>query len=178
MELLDIIIIIVVTGFSLFGLFFGLFHTLGSLLGTVLGVYLASRYYHPAAEWLMGITGWEANLAKVVMFIVAFIIINRIVGIFFYLVDRAASIFLRLPVIKQLNRLLGLIFGFFEGVITVGVIIYFIERFPLTDYFMDSLANSVLAPYAVKIGSVMVPLLPEAIRILDSTVDYVEGSVL
>ncbi|MFB6225892.1 MAG: CvpA family protein [Candidatus Paceibacteria bacterium] len=176
MELLDIIIISIVTGFALFGLFFGLFHTLGSLLGTVLGAYLASRYYQPAAEWLMGITGWEANLAKVVMFILAFVIINRIVGILFYLVDRMVSIFLSLPVIKQLNRLLGFIFGFFEGVLTVGIIIYFIERFPLTEQFMDSLAESVLAPYAVKLGSILVPLLPEALQVLDSTVDYVEGS--
>jgi len=178
MEFLDIIIIIVVSGFSLFGLFFGFIHTLGSLLGTVLGIYLASRYYHSAAEWLMNFTGWEANLAKVVMFVVAFIIINRAVGLTFYLIDRIAKIITRLPIIKQVNRLLGLIFGFIEGVVTVGIIIYFIERFPLSNTFMESLSSSVLAPYAVKVGSILVPLLPKALQVLDSTVDYVEGAVM
>ncbi len=178
MEFLDIIIIVVVSGFSLFGLFFGFFHTLGSLLGTVLGIYLASRYYHPAAEWLMNISGWEANFAKVVMFVVAFILINRAVGLAFYLIDRIAKIITRLPIIKQINRLLGLVFGFVEGVITVGMVIYFIERFPLSNSFMESLSNSVLAPYAVKVGSILVPLFPKALQVLDSTVDYVEGTVM
>lgn len=65
MSLFDIILIVIVAGFGLFGLWFGLVHTLGSLIGTVFGVYLASRYYGPVAEWLIRATGWGKCFPRV-----------------------------------------------------------------------------------------------------------------
>ena len=66
MGLSDIILLIIIAGFAMFGFWFGLIHTLGSLLGTVFGAYLASRYYEPMADWLINITGWGENISKVV----------------------------------------------------------------------------------------------------------------
>jgi len=177
MSLIDIILIIIIAGFGMFGFWFGLIHTLGSLIGTIAGAYLASRYYEPMADWLTGATGWGENFSRVFMFIIAFIIINRLVGFAFWIVDKVTSIFTGLPFIKGINRLLGLIFGLFEGVLTIGLIIYFIERFPLGSWFMEHLADSTIAPFTTALATVLIPLLPDALRILRSTVDYVEGAV-
>lgn len=178
MLLIDIILIAIISGFSVFGLWFGLVHTLGSLLGTILGVLLASRYYEPLADWLISVTGWGDNVARVIVFIIAFLIINRLVGVVFFFIERFTSIFTKLPIIGGFNRLFGFLFGLLEGVITVGVVIYFIERFPLSDSIMDSIASSSIAPYTLDVASLLIPLLPEGIRILHSTIDYVEGVVL
>lgn len=170
MSFFDLVLLIIIGGFALFGLWFGLVHTLGSLLGTILGVFLATRYYAPMAEWLVNITGWGGNFPKVITFIIAFIIINRLVGFGFWIVDRLLSVFTKLPFISGLNRLLGAAFGFFEGVLVLGIIFFFIARFPLGPKFMGLLAASKIAPFTVATASVLWPLVPDAIRILRSTV--------
>lgn len=171
MSLFDIILLIIIGGFGLFGLWFGLIHTLGSLVGTILGVYLASHYYEPAALWLINTTGWGENFSRVLIFIIAFVIINRLVGLVFWIVDKILSVFTKLPFINSLNRLLGLAFGIFEAVLVLGIVFYFIARFPLGEKFMAALAASKVAPIAVKTASVLWPLLPEAIKMLKSTID-------
>lgn len=178
MDFFDIILLIAIGGFAMFGFWFGFFHTLGSLLGTILGTYLASRYYEPMADWLINITGWGENTSRVVMFIIAFFVINRLVGFVFWIIDKIFSIVTHLPFIKGLNRLLGLGLGFFEGIITIGLVVYFIERFPISDRIMGQIAGSVIAPICSGIAGILWPLLPDALRLLQSTVDYVENVVL
>jgi len=136
MSSFDLILLIIISLFCLAGLWLGFVHTLGSLLGTVLGAYLASRYYEVMADWLIRITGWGENTSRIVMFIIAFFVINRLVGFVFWIIDKFTSIITNLPFIKSINRLLGLFLGFLEGVITIGLVIYFIERFPLSASIM------------------------------------------
>ena len=50
MSTFDIVLLVIIGGFGLFGLWFGIVHTLGSLLGTALGIFLASHYYGPVAD--------------------------------------------------------------------------------------------------------------------------------
>ncbi|MEK7644633.1 MAG: CvpA family protein [Patescibacteria group bacterium] len=178
MSVLDISLLVIIGGFALAGLWFGLIHTLGSLAGTIAGAYLASRYYEPMSGWLIKITGWEGNKTKVIMFILAFIIINRLVGFLFFLLDKVLSIVTRLPFINSLNRLLGFLLGLVEGVFTIGLVVFFIERFPLSEKIMTLLAASTVAPYASKVANIFIPLLPDALKMLKSTVDYVQGKIL
>ncbi len=171
MSFFDIVLLIIIGSFGLFGLWFGLVHTLGSLVGTVLGAYLAFRYYEPVANWLMNVTHWSPNFSKVLIFVIAFFLINRIVGLVFWLIDKVLSLITRLPFINSINRLLGMVFGILEGAIVLGLIFYFISRFPVSDRFMEALAHSEVAPYTVNIASILWPLIPEAIRALQSTVN-------
>lgn len=170
----DLSLIIIIGGFALFGLWFGFVHTLGSLAGTLVGAYVASRYYEPMAQWLIHITGWQGNTARVVMFILAFIVISRLVGFAFWLVDRLLQVITRLPFISSINHLLGGVLGFFEGLLTIGLAIYFIERVPLSPDFMQMVANSKVAAQASRTANVFIPLLPDALNLLKSTVDFVQ----
>lgn len=177
MNNIDIILLIIIAGFGLAGFFFGFIHTLGSLLGTVLGVYLAFRYYGIMAGWLMNFTGWQGNTAKVVMFVISFLLITRLVGIAFFFIKKFVNILKFLPFVKTFDRLIGLLLGLAEGIITIGFVIFFIERFPLSVPIMAHLANSTIAPYASGIASILWPLLPDAFRLLQSSVDYVENVI-
>jgi len=178
MSLFDVILLIIIGGFTMFGFWFGLVHTFGSLAGTVLGAYVASRYYEPMAGWLVNITGWESNYSKVLMFIICFVVINRLVGFGFWILDKTTSFITSMPFLNSLNRFLGLLLGLFEGVITLGLIFYFIERVPLSDRFMDWMAVSSIVPFLVGSAAVLIPLLPEALKMLRSTVDYVQDVVV
>jgi len=177
MGVIDIIILIIIGGFALFGLWFGLVQTVGSLIGMVFGVFLATRYYEPAAALLSRITGWEGNLSRVIMFVIAFLIINRLVGFAFWIVNKFLKIFTSMPFVRSLDRMLGLAFGVVEGLFTVGMIIYFIERFPLSERFMFYLAQSELAPIMVGAVGILLPLAPEALKLIESSVQYVEDAV-
>ncbi len=175
--LVDIILLIIIAGFAMFGLWFGFFHTLGSLVGTIAGAFIASRYYEQMADVLIGITGWGDNVSRVIMFVIAFVIINRLVGFGFWILDKMTDIVTKLPFLKGIDTFLGIILGTVEGILTLGLIIFFIERFPLSDRVMDWLAGSFAAPFTSDFASVLIPLLPDALRLLESTVDYVGRSV-
>jgi len=171
MSLFDLILLIIISGFALFGLWFGLIHTLGSLIGTVFGVYLASRYYEPVANWIINFSDWGQNYVKVIVFIVTFMLITRLVGFIFWIMEKVLTIFTRLPFIHGLDKMLGALFGILEGAIVVGVCLFFISRFPISLSFMEGLGKSQLAPPLVKLASILMPLFPEALRMLRSTVE-------
>lgn len=171
MPYFDIALVVIIAIFGLLGLWFGLIHTLGSLAGMLLGVFLAARYYEVGADWLISLTGWGGNFPKVVVFIIVFFLINRLVGLAFWIVDKVLSIITKLPFISGINRLLGLVFGILEGALGLGIILYFISRFPLGETFMAALSGSKIAPTLVHMASILMPLVPEGLRILQSTIE-------
>lgn len=173
MSFFDLILILIIGGFTLFGLWFGMVATLGSLVGTVFGVFLASRWYALPAGWLINITGWDANFSKVLVFIVLFLIINRLIGFVFYTIDKSFSIITHLPFINSLNHLLGGIFGFLEGVVALGIVFYFVSRFPLSPEFMAQINASHIAAFCAGIASLLWPLVPEAIRALQNALQNI-----
>ena len=177
MGFFDILLLVAIAAFALFGLWVGFIQALGSLFGTVLGVYLASRYYEVMAEWLMNYVGWSGNTARIVMFIVAFIIINRLVGIIFWFIGKVLNVVAKLPFIAAFNRLAGVVFGAVEGIITVGFLVYLIVKYPFSDTIITKVAESIVAPYALGAIDMLLPFAPDAMRALETTIDFVERIV-
>ncbi len=173
MGLFDIVLLILLGGFGLFGLWFGLIHTLGSLLGTVAGAYFASRWFDNMAEWVQGITGWDGNWTNIIMFTIAFVFINRLVGFIFWLVERFFEGFTKLPFIASMNRFLGLFLGIFEGMITLGLIFFFIDKFPVGETFMSWVEASTVVPFVADTAEILLPLIPEAIKELESAIGVI-----
>ena len=75
----EITLLVIIGLFAITGFRFGFVYTLGSVVGTIFGVYLAFRYYEPMAGFITGLTGWGGNMPRVLMFILAFVVINRLV---------------------------------------------------------------------------------------------------
>lgn len=111
----------------------------------------------------MSFTGWTGNFSKVAMFIAAFLIINRLVGFLFYLIARVFHLFTHLPFIHGLNVILGLLFGLAEGIVVVGVSIYFMDKYPFWPLLTAQIKTSAVVPYCIQVGGVLWPLIPEGI---------------
>lgn len=165
----DIIIAGIILGFGLFGFWFGFVSTIGSIIGTVLGLFLAIRFYSPLAAWLMELTGWTGNFPKIVMFIVAFLLINRLVGLAFFLLGKGVSVITDLPIIKSFDRILGLMFGLFEGILVIGICFYFIDKIPFSSTLMNRIGESSIIPYSVQVASFLWPLIPEGFKKIQSS---------
>lgn len=160
----DVILLIILGGFALFGFWFGLIRTIGSLIGTVAGAFVSSHYYGPIANWVWSITGGSQNVVKLAVFILVFAIINRLMGFIFWLIEKVFNILKIIPFLSTLNRLLGAILGLFEGTLIIGLILFFIGKFPFSDWLMGSLLKSSLAAVLIKISSLLWPLLPAALK--------------
>jgi uncharacterized membrane protein required for colicin V production len=177
MGLFDIVLLIILGGFGLFGLWFGLIHTLGSLLGTVAGAYFASRWFVSMVEWVNSVTGWEGNWLNIIMFAIAFVCINRFIGFLFWLVERFFKALTELPFIASINRFLGLFIGIFEGMITLGLIFFFIDKFPVGETFMGWVETSKIVSHTVSTAEILLPLIPEAIKEMESTIGFIGENI-
>lgn len=169
MTLFDLILILIVFGFGWFGFWFGLIHAVGGLIGLILGAAVASRYYDNLASKILFIFNGNVNLANIISFLIIYIVGNRLVGFVFYILDKILKPITNLPFLKTINRLGGGIIGLIEGVLTVGLFLYFIGRFPLP-WLANLIENSKIAWYFVKMANLLLPLLPEMLKKLESII--------
>ncbi|MFH1610604.1 MAG: CvpA family protein [Patescibacteria group bacterium] len=160
LTMLDFILIIILFFFAFAGFFFGLIRSFGSLVGTVLGVIVASNYFQPFADWFVGM-GMPDNWARIVGFLIIFIIVSRLISLVFWVLNKIYNILSVIPFLKTINRITGLIFGVIEGGIVMGVILVFVIRFPFAEFLLPVIEGSKLAEYLFGVGTWLLPLLPE-----------------
>lgn len=169
MAIFDIILLCLLGGFIFFGLWFGAIHTVGALAGAFLGAYCAGLWYEPFGAYLQGIFGYP-NLMRIFAFILIFILINRLVGFVFYLIDKVFHIIAIIPFLKTINRLIGGLLGLVEGVLVIGLCLFFIARFPLSDWFSGILTSSAVAPWFIKMSGILQAMLPEILKQIHSVI--------
>lgn len=171
MAIFDIILLIILAGFVLYGLSLGLIRTFGSLVGVVVGAYLAGRFYLQVAGWVEDLFFGFNNLGKIVVFIILFALVNRLVCLVFAILDKAFDIISIIPFLKTINRLAGAILGFLMGGLVLGLILYVAARYSVIgNFFGDWLVNSQVTPRLIKFASILVPLLPEVLKKLQSLI--------
>lgn len=171
----DIILILIIAGFTFFGFWFGLLRALTSLIAFVVGTYLASILYTPITERFFADLG---SGQKMFLYIALFFVISKVLFLIFDIFERTIGLFTKLPFVKTINKLLGVIFGFTEGIVTAALVVYVIERYPLGGGVMDALAGSQIAPMLSVIAGLLVPLLPDVLNALNSSVDYATDKYL
>ncbi len=177
MSWLDIVFLVIIGLSGFRGLRAGLIHSVISLLGVIFGVYISVRYYSVGADWLIAHTSWAPNLSRVLVFVISFFLILTLMKLAFWLFERFVAVITVLPLMTTADKILGFVFGLLSAGLSLGVTIYFIERFPLSAPFMGVLASSQIAPILSAIAGILVPLFPDALRLVKSSVDYVEGVV-
>lgn len=169
MALIDIILILIFLAFVIGGWYFGAIHTLGSIIGTFAGAFIAGLLYEPVGAWLTNYFA-NPNLMRICAFIFIFIIINRLIGFIFYLINKAFNILAIIPFLKTINRFIGIIFGIFEGLIVISLSLFVIIRFPLSEWFTGILQESVITPWFIKIAELLNWLLPEILKSLETVI--------
>lgn len=153
----------------MFGLWFGLIHTLGAIIGTFAGAFFAGLWFEPLGSWLESIFG-HPNLMRIFAFIFIFIILNRLIGFAFYVLNKIFNFLTIIPFLKTINRLFGGILGFFEGVLVIGLSLFIIARFPLSDWFTSVLEASTVAPWFITTSKILQLMLPELLRQIHSVI--------
>ncbi|KPJ84693.1 hypothetical protein AMJ57_05705 [Parcubacteria bacterium SG8_24] len=173
MNIVDIILLISLGGFVLAGLWFGVIHMIGTLVGLVVSALVSSRLYEPVAQFLAPFIGDNVNLARVIAFFALFIIINRLVGLIFLLIEKIFKIVAIIPFLKTFNRLLGAVLGLLEGTLVLGLLVHFAAKFPFSEAVTGALQGSSVARALNLIGMLLAPLLPKAVRALKSVFDLI-----
>ena len=157
MLLVDVILGFILLGFVGAGLKDGFVHTLGRLLGAILG-FLAARAWSIYFVGFLGIF-MSAGWARLVAFIIIFIVITRLAGLLFKLVDGVFTIIKILPFLKSIDKLLGAILGFFEGLIILGGIIYLVLTFHLSPTLTNWFAGSHVAVWVEGVFHIILGML-------------------
>ncbi len=165
MPLLDVVLILFLAGFVYYGFSSGLIRAVGSLAGVVLGAWLAGTYYLTLFEWISGIWPWTPNIGKIVCFILAFTVISHAVSWAFTLFEQTFKLATIIPFLSTANRILGALFGFIEGALALGLILYIAGRYlPAVGTLGEWIGHSSIVSFLIDFSKILAPLLPEAYK--------------
>lgn len=175
MSILDLILVLVILCFVGFGFKAGIVRMIGMILGTVLGIFIAGFFYQRIAEFLLPFFLGNLNLARIISFILIFILVSRLIGLIFWIIVKLTNLIARLPLINIVNRLGGAFLGLVEANICLGLILYFLSKYSLGSFFDGLLLNSLLAEPLILFVSFLTVLLPEEIQEIQSIFDQINS---
>jgi uncharacterized membrane protein required for colicin V production len=169
MTYLDLALLIVMGGFVLAGFWFGFIHMVGSMLGLIVGSVAAGRLYPIGAAWLAPFITNE-NVARALAFFVIFVVATKLVGLVFWIVERGVRFLSIIPFFRMFDRLLGTVLGLVEGTAALGLMVWFVARFPFSSAFAQTMqASSFVKPFYA-VGAALSVLLPAALKAMQSVV--------
>lgn len=169
MAIFDVIVIVILAGFVFYGFFFGLIRTVGMLAGILVGAWLASKLYLTAYGWVSSWLPGSSNIGKLVCFIICFSIISHTVSWLFILFEQAFKLATIVPFLKTINRLLGALFGFVEGALAIGLVLYVAGRYvPSGMSVAKWLDSSAIVSFLIGFSKILAPLLPEIYKKIQS----------
>jgi uncharacterized membrane protein required for colicin V production len=161
MGIFDIALVIVICGFTFYGLFFGLIKTFGSLVALTAGILIATHFYQLAFKLISSYIPPTFYL-RIIIYIAIFTIVNRLVVLIFYFLNKIFNIIAIIPFLKSINRLAGALFGLLEGLFIIGLILYVIRH---TGYFNSwlgrQLSASAFAPYIQSVMKIFDSYFPD-----------------
>jgi len=171
MSIFDIVLLVILAGFIINGLFKGLIRLLGHVAGIIIGAYVSSHFYLVFFEWAKNIFNGHDNAGKVIIFILLFIVVTRLTDWLFVLIEKIFKFIAFIPGSKYINNLLGAALGFVEGGLFLGLILFVAIRYtPLGATFAKQLTESVIAPFLLKMVNIILPILPDALKALKTIV--------
>ena len=153
---LDIVFIIIISAFSIFGLIRGFVKEIVSIISIVLGLYIASHWYGEAAQYFTFLR--DQNLQNILGFIIVFIGGSLILS----LIGKLVSLALKDINLGCIDHLLGLVFGFIKGVVVVCVIFLALASFlPPSN---KVLAESQLTPAIISLTKTIAASSPSSLK--------------
>lgn len=164
MTLIDIILLVLLAGFIVSGFHAGLVHAIGSIVGVLVGAYVATHYSNEIALWVAAHTHVDIRaFGTWITFLLIFFVFARLFGVLFWFVEKTIGILVHLPVIASINSIGGGVLGFVEGVLVIGLSLYYAKYLPVPEV-AAAIKASQLAPQFVKTSQVLMPFIPESVR--------------
>lgn len=160
-SLIDIILIVIICVFTFKGFNKGFVKTVGYLLSYFIGIILAFQFFLPIYIFIQGFIKFESKIAEAVIFILILLIFIKLIK----LLISAISNFFKIPIINSVNRVLGALFGFVEGILILGTIIFLFSNYMIfTDFTENMLATSEIAIKLANIAFLFYPFIPKALK--------------
>lgn len=171
MSYFDIALLVVLAGFVFNGLAKGMIRLLGQIVGLIIGAYVSSRFYLTFYEWGESMVDWGEGTEKFLSFVILFILTTSLIGFVFIMIEKVFNLISIIPFTKLINRLLGGALGLVEGALTLGLLLYVASRYAwIGGVFGSHLADSQVSPWLIKVANIIVPVLPDALRALQSII--------
>lgn len=171
MSYFDIALIIFIVGFTINGYIKGFIKLLGKIFGLIIGIFVASHFYLQFYQWTQNIFGSREALGKVIAFIVVFVVVTLLIDFIFVILEKVYKLISIIPFTKFINNILGAALGFIEGSLTIGIILFVISKYAwIGSLFGDNLITSRLAPFFIKVVNIVMPILPQALKALQSII--------
>ena len=152
MNWLDIVIIVAIAVTTFIGVRIGIIKAVLTLAGVIGGVILAGRYHAPLAQQLTIIP--QANVAKIVAFVIILIVVMVIAAVLAWLLKRAVSV----VKLGWVNSIGGAVFGLALGAILCSALLAIWVKFL---GIQGATAESILTPILLDHFPVVLALLPE-----------------
>jgi len=133
---IDIVVLVLVLIFTLRGLRAGFIKELLSLVGLIIAIYVSLRFNDLMGFYLKGIK--DPLLLKVLSIVILFVLVLFLTNLVIFLTQR----FLKPGLFGFANKILGLLFGFLEGFILCGAILFFVGRFNVFKSYIGESAYS------------------------------------
>lgn len=171
MPIIDITLIVFLSGFVFYGIYAGLVKMLGYLFGLIAGTWAASHYYAQAYSYTNWLFFNHQALGNIICFLVIFALVSKLVQMLFMLLDRVVHILSIIPFLGAINRLLGGVFGLIEGIFVLGLILFIASKYVIINSMLGNvLSASQFAPELLKATKVLSPLFPDTLKMLQSII--------
>jgi uncharacterized membrane protein required for colicin V production len=171
MSYFDIGLLIILAGFMGNGLSKGLIRLLGQVVGLIVASYVASHFYLSFYEWGKNLTHFSEGTEKFLAFLILFVVIASVVGIAFAIIEKIFDLVSIIPFTKLINRLAGGALGLLEGALALGLILFVGARYAWIGGLMGGqLVGSHVAPWLIKVATIIMPFLPDALKTLKSII--------
>ncbi len=138
MNLVDILIWLVLTGFVVKGFTKGLVRQICSLAGFLVGGWAAIKYHLYLAEASRHLIQLPHYLATILSFILIFLV----VGLLFFFLGHILTIMFRVVLLGGVNRIGGVALGFLEGAFIVCIFLYMATSKPVPEKFKGYVLRS------------------------------------
>jgi len=126
----DIIVLCSLGIFGFFGLRNGLIDELATLIGFILAIMISAGYYHIGTEIIQGIFDVNESFGMVLGFIIVFLAVYLTCR----LIAWALQSFIKMVKLEWLNKIAGLIFGAFKGIVIMASVVWIISVFNNFDW--------------------------------------------
>ncbi|HKK54511.1 MAG TPA: CvpA family protein, partial [Patescibacteria group bacterium] len=104
---------------------------------------------------------------KIISFVVLFALASKLISLAFSLLEKVLHLIFLIPFVKTLNKLLGAVLGLVIGSLSLGLILFVVSRYvPASTSLANWLSVSEVAPFLLNIAKILMPLLPEALKLL------------
>ena len=160
MAYMDFVLVLIVLGFALWGFTSGFVRAISSLFGSAIALIITSKTYLDFSLWALPPL-WQGFWTKALVFLLLFLLINRLIGLVVSLIDKTFHVIAFMPLASLMNRLIGFVFGLLEGLIVAAALVFAISVTPATPVWLaTALAHSSVAVWVGVLLSFVVPLLP------------------